>query len=236
MTKPAPMLIMVMMMPAMASPRTNLEAPSMAPWKLASPEISSRRLRAVCSSMRPALRSASMAICLPGMASRVKRAATSAMRPAPLVMTMKLMITRMTKMTMPTTYEPPTTNWPKAWMTEPAASMPSLPCSRMSRVEATLSDSRNRVVASRSDGKMEKSIARSVYRLMMRMSTAMVMLAARQRSSSMAGRGMIISMRMEISPSEATMSLRPSRSAGRIRPKNVCAPVAAIYRLVVRNE
>ena len=83
---------------------------------------------------------------------------------------------------------------------------------------------------------MEKSIARSVYRLMMRMSTAMVMLAARQRSSSMAGRGMIISMRMEISPSEATMSLRPSRSAGRIRPKNVCAPVAAIYGRLVLSE
>ena len=44
-----------------------------------------------------------MAICLPGMASRVKRAATSATRPAPLVMTMKLMTTRMTKMTIPTT-------------------------------------------------------------------------------------------------------------------------------------
>jgi hypothetical protein len=38
-----------------------------------------------------------MAICLPGMASRVKRAATSAMRPAPLVMTMKLMSTRIKK-------------------------------------------------------------------------------------------------------------------------------------------
>ena len=33
----------------------------------------------------PALRSASIAICLPGMASRVKRAPTSATRPAPLV-------------------------------------------------------------------------------------------------------------------------------------------------------
>ena len=41
--------------------------------------------------MRPALRSASIAICLPGIASRVKRAATSATRPAPFVMTMKLM-------------------------------------------------------------------------------------------------------------------------------------------------
>ena len=38
-----------------------------------------------------------------GMASRVKRAATSAMRPARLGMTMKLMSTRMTKFTMPTT-------------------------------------------------------------------------------------------------------------------------------------
>ena len=121
-------------------------------------------------------------------------------------------------------------------MTEPAASMPSLPCSRMSRVEATLSDSRNRVVASSSDGKMENSIARWVYRLMMRMRMAMVMLAARQRSSRIGGRGMIISMRMEISPSEATMSLCPSRSAGRIRPKNVCAPVAAIYGLLVLSE
>jgi len=53
--------------------------------------------------MMPAPNSASMAICLPGMASNVKRAATSAMRPAPLVMTTKLMITRMAKITMPTT-------------------------------------------------------------------------------------------------------------------------------------
>ncbi len=44
-----------------------------------------------------------MAICLPGMASKVKRAATSAMRPAPLVMTMKLITTRMKNTTMPTT-------------------------------------------------------------------------------------------------------------------------------------
>ena len=47
--------------------------------------------------------SASMLICLPGMASKVKRAATSPMRPAPRVMTAKLMMTRMMKMTMPTT-------------------------------------------------------------------------------------------------------------------------------------
>ena len=52
--------------------------------------------------MMPAFRSASIDICLPGMASKVKRAATSATRPAPLVMTMKLMMTRMMKTTIPT--------------------------------------------------------------------------------------------------------------------------------------
>ena len=66
----------------MASPRTNLEAPSMAPKKLLSSSSSRRRVRAWSSSIRPDERSASMAICLPGMASRVKRAETSAMRPA----------------------------------------------------------------------------------------------------------------------------------------------------------
>ena len=54
--------------------------------------------RASSSSISPALRSASIAICLPGIASRVNRAATSAMRPAPLVMTTNLMMTRMRKM------------------------------------------------------------------------------------------------------------------------------------------
>ena len=50
----------------------------------------------------PALRSASIAICLPGNASRVKRAITSEVRPAPLVTTMKLMIIKMIKIMKPT--------------------------------------------------------------------------------------------------------------------------------------
>ncbi|MCY1466320.1 hypothetical protein D9M71_846050 [compost metagenome] len=54
-------------------------------------------------SIRPALRSASIAICLPGMASRVKRALTSEIRPAPLVTTTKLMIIRIANTTIPTT-------------------------------------------------------------------------------------------------------------------------------------
>jgi hypothetical protein len=51
---------------------------------------------------RPALRSASIDICLPGIASNAKRAVTSLMRFWPLVMTMNWMITNTRKMMMPT--------------------------------------------------------------------------------------------------------------------------------------
>jgi len=105
----------------MASPRTNFEAPSMAPVER------SFRPRAACGAgappsrrLRPADRSASIAICLPGMASRLKRAATSAMRPEPLVMTMKFTITRIVNTMMPMTKLPAITKLPKASMTCPA--------------------------------------------------------------------------------------------------------------------
>jgi hypothetical protein len=58
---------------------------------------SARRRLASFSSIRPAFRSASIAICLPGIASSVKRAPTSAIRSAPLVTTMKLITTRIAK-------------------------------------------------------------------------------------------------------------------------------------------
>ena len=87
----------------MASPLTNLDAPSMEPKKSDSCANSARRVLAVSWSMTPALRSASMAICLPGMASRVKRAFTSETRPAPLVTTKKFTIIRIAKMIKPTT-------------------------------------------------------------------------------------------------------------------------------------
>ena len=106
MTMPPKMLTAVMMRPAMASPRTNLEAPSMAPKKALSSSSSRRRRVASFSSIRPALRSASIAICLPGMASSVKRAPTSAMRVAPLVMTTKLTVIRITKTMVPMTKSP----------------------------------------------------------------------------------------------------------------------------------
>jgi hypothetical protein len=67
--------------------------------------------------MRPAFRSASIAICLPGMASRVKRAPTSATRSAPFVTTTNWMMIRMQKITAPMMIEPLTATWPNASIT-----------------------------------------------------------------------------------------------------------------------
>ncbi|CSA40322.1 Uncharacterised protein [Vibrio cholerae] len=63
---------------------------------------SKRRTRACSWSIKPAFKSASIAICLPGKASKVKRALTSEIRPAPLVTTIKLMIIRIRNTTKPT--------------------------------------------------------------------------------------------------------------------------------------
>ncbi|MEY9392615.1 hypothetical protein ABIF93_010936 [Bradyrhizobium japonicum] len=89
----------------------------MAPKKPLSSSRSLRRCLATFSSIRPAERSASIAICLPGMASRWKRAATSAIRPEPLVMTTKFTMIRMAKTMIPMTKLPPITKLPKASMT-----------------------------------------------------------------------------------------------------------------------
>ena len=137
----------------MASPRTNFEAPSIAPKKALSSSSALRRARASFSLIRPAERSASIAICLPGMASRLKRAATSAMRPEPLVMTTKFTITRIVNTMMPITKLPLITKLPNASMTWPAAAVPSCPRDRMRRVEARLSASRSMVAISRMVGK-----------------------------------------------------------------------------------
>ena len=71
-------------------------------------DLGAPRLRASSSPIRPAFRSASIAICLPGIASSVNRAVTSAIRPAPLVMTTKLITSRIVNTTMPTAKLPPT--------------------------------------------------------------------------------------------------------------------------------
>ncbi len=122
MMMPPNTLTAVMMMPAIASPRTNFDAPSIEPKKELSSSSSRLRRIASFSSIVPAERSASIAICLPGMASRVKRAPTSAMRDAPLVMTRKLTVIRMTNTTVPMTKSPPMTKFANPAITCPAAS------------------------------------------------------------------------------------------------------------------
>ena len=97
----------------------------MAPKKDDSSSRAARRALATFSSISPAERSASIAICLPGIASRVKRAATSAMRPEPFVMTTKFTMMRIANTMIPMTKLPPITKLPKASMTWPAAAVPS---------------------------------------------------------------------------------------------------------------
>jgi len=158
MNSPPRTLISVITMPAIASPRTNLLAPSMAPKKSACWVISWRRRCASRSSMIPALRSASIAIWRPGMPSKAKRAATSLIRVAPLVITTNWITTMITKMISPTTMSSPATNSPNVLITSPAASRPAVSARvRISRVVATLSTSRKSVVASSSEGKMLNS-------------------------------------------------------------------------------
>ena len=110
---PPSKLIMMMMMPAMASPLTNFMAPSRLPFSLLSFSSIRRRRRASSLSIRPERRSESMDICLPGMASSEKRAATSATRSEPLAMTMNCTTVMMRNTTSPTTRLPPATMSPK---------------------------------------------------------------------------------------------------------------------------
>ena len=198
----------VMSNPAMASPCTNFDAPSMAPKKSASRSRFLRRLRAVSASMAPEERSASTAICLPGMASRVKRAATSATRPAPLVITMKLITAMMRNITRPTSTLPSTTKRPKASTTEPAAPAPSAPCSRISRVVATFSDRRSSVATSTNAGNALNSRASSMKRAVRKTPTERAMLKESSRSSSAGGSGRTIISTMPMIPRGTSRSRR----------------------------
>ena len=180
----------------MASPRTNFEAPSIAPKKALSSSSALRRVRASFSLIRPADRSASIAICLPGMASRLKRAATSAMRPEPLVMTTKFTITRIVNTMMPITKLPLITKLPNASMTWPAAAVPSCPCDRIRRVEARLSASRSIVEISRMVGNEENSSGVWMNSAVIRISTDRMIETARNMSSTSDGSGRISTTRM----------------------------------------
>ena len=185
------MLMPVMIRPAMASPRTNLPAPSIDPWNSISWVSAERRFLASSLLIRPAERSASMDICLPGSESSANLAATSLMRFWPLVITMNWITTRTRKITIPTTGLPPTTNEPKVRMTLPAS-----PSSRISRVDDTLSASRNSAVNSSTLGKVLNSTGRLLLSTAIRISRLTVMLRHNIASSISGGIGINITARM----------------------------------------
>ncbi len=170
-----------------------------------------------------------MAICLPGMASRVNRAATSLMRSAPLVMTMNWMMTRIRKMTRPTTRLPPATNSPNVWMIRPAS-----PCRRINRVEATFRDRRNSVVNSSREGNVDSSSASRDESVTMSTAIDSEMLHARSRSSSIVGRGTINVARMATRPIARMMLVYEAN--GRFRIPSSPARPAGKLAVIARSE
>ena len=186
-----------------------------------------------------------MDICLPGMASRLKRAATSAMRPEPLVMTTKLTITRIVKTMMPMTKLPAITKLPNAWMTWPAASGPSWPWARMSRVDARLSERRSMVEISRTVGNAENSSGPLMNSAVIRIRTDRMIEQASEKSSSKGGSGRMRTTRIVITPLASTMSPRRRTSTiartfdSRSEPLQPCADVTSAMtcpRRVARTD
>ena len=197
--------------PAIASPRTNLLAPSMAPKKALSSSRALRRSRACCSLISPEERSASIAICLPGMASKVKRAATSAMRVEPRVMTTKFTITRIANTMMPITNWPPITKLAKAKITSPAACSPEWPPERIRRVEAMLSERRNSVVSSKTDGKDVNSSGFLMSSAVTSTNKEIVIEIDNSASSKNAGSGTSMMARMASTPAARAISPRNTK-------------------------
>jgi len=91
-------------------------------------------------------------------------------------------------------------------ITEPAAMGPSLPLSRISLVEATFKERRNRVRTRSMEGKIKKSRGFLVYMVVISTITARVMLRARKKSRRMVGIGRIMAMSMPIKATIIPMS------------------------------
>ena len=104
-------------------------------------------------------------------------------------MTMKFTTSRMANRITPITTSPPIRKPPNAATTWPAASGPSLPWLRISRVVATFSDRRSSVVSSSSVGKDVKSSGRFRNSATMSTRTEAVMEMASPMSSSTVGNG-----------------------------------------------
>jgi hypothetical protein len=84
---------------------------------------------------------------------------------------------------------------------------PSLPWSKIKRVEATLRDSRNKVTSSKMEGKADNSKGLRVYIEARRMISAKVILNEMSRSSSMDGSGITIKARIPTTATAKDISL-----------------------------
>ena len=139
----------------------------------------------------------------------MNRAATSLIRVAPLVMTTNWITTRIVNRITPTTTSSPATKSPKARITPPAASSPSMPpCVRIRRDVATLSTRRVSVVVSRIVGKALNSCGVRIASVVSRMITASVTLAESSRSRTSGGTGM---MSTRIAPTIVIGRITPVR-------------------------
>ena len=98
------------------------------------------------------------------------------------------------------TKSPLITKLEKPAMTWPAACVPSLPCDRMRRVVAMLSDRRSIVAISRMVGKDEKSSGRWIHSATIRISTESAIEKARPMSIRKAGIGRNSTVRMKTMP------------------------------------
>ena len=185
-----------MMIEMIASPFTNLVAPSMEPKKSASLWMLERRSLACCSSISPLFKSASIAICFPGMASSVNLAATSATRSEPFVITINCTSTIIRNMIKPMTTFPRITNCPKVWTTCPAYPLSN----RIFLVDEILSPSLNSVVIRRIEGNTENSRVSLIYMVITRISSDSVILSINKKSSIGVGSGIRIRKMIPIIP------------------------------------
>ncbi len=173
----------------MASPFTNLLAPSIAPKKSASLCTSFLLFLAVSSSISPEFKSASIAICLPGIASKVNLAATSATLSEPLVITMNWMATSIRNTMKPTTTLPDITKLPKVYITSPACPL----FERISLVADMLRPSLNKVMINNSEGKIENCRGSVMYNDVRRTTIDKTRLSSNRKSKAIVPSGMIIS-------------------------------------------
>src|ERR1041384_3101248 len=150
------------------------------------------------------------------------------MRPEPLVMTTKFTMIRIVNTMMPITKLPLITKLPKAWMTWPAAEVPSWPCDRIRRVEARFSDSRSMVEIRSTVGNAENSSGAWMNSEVIRISTDSVIEIARNRSSRIGGSGRISTTRMVRTPSASVMSPRRSSAPIYFRPDRLNPPMVGL--------